>query len=96
MGIGGFGYKKIDNLLSSFKGDEELSNNAYVNETDLAQFPDQINVLLIGVDARENEEASRSDTMMLVTLDKRINRLSLHPSFVTLMLKLQEQIRGTN
>ena len=92
LGIGGFGYKKIDNLLSSFKGDEELSNNAYVNETDLAQFPDQINVLLIGVDARENEEASRSDTMMLVTLDKKNKQIKL----TSFLRDSYVEIAGTN
>lgn len=90
--IGGFGYQKIDKLLSSFQGDEELSDNAYVDATDLAQIPDQINVLLIGVDARENEEASRSDTMMLVTLDKKNKQIKLtsflRDSFV--------EIAGTN
>lgn len=90
--IGGFGYQKIDQLLSSFKGEEELSDNPYVNEADLAQIPDQINVLLIGVDARENEEASRSDTMMLVTLDKKNKQIKLtsflRDSFV--------EIAGTN
>lgn len=89
---GGFGYQKINNLLSSFQDEEGLKNNAYVNEADLAQYPDQINVLLVGVDARENEESSRSDTMMLVTLDKKNKQIKLtsflRDSFV--------EIAGTN
>ncbi|MBQ4644755.1 MAG: LCP family protein [Clostridia bacterium] len=90
--IGGFGYGKIDKLLSSFKGEEELSNNAYVNEADLAQIPDQINVLLIGIDARENEEASRSDTMMLVTLDKKNKQIKL----TSFLRDSYVEIAGTN
>ncbi len=75
--IGVFGYQKIDKLLSSFNTEEELSDNAFINAADLEKYPDQINVLLIGVDARETDEASRSDTMMLVTLDKKNKQIKL-------------------
>ncbi len=90
--LGGFGYQRIDKLLSSFQDEEPLKENAFVNAADLTQYPDQINVLLIGVDARENEDASRSDTMMLVTLDKKNKQIKLtsflRDSFV--------EIAGTN
>ena len=75
--IGIFGYQKIDALLSSFNTEEKLTDNAFVNAADLTQYPDQINVLLVGVDAREGEDASRSDTMMLVTLDNKNKQIKL-------------------
>ena len=75
--VGIFGYQKIDSLLSSFDTNEQLTDNAFVNAADLAQYPDQINVLLVGVDAREGETASRSDTMMLVTLDNKNKQIKL-------------------
>ena len=75
--VGFFGYQKIDELLSSFNTEEELSENAYINAADLEQYPDQINVLLVGIDARENETQSRSDTMMLVTLDNENKQIKL-------------------
>lgn len=75
--VGIFGYQKIENLLSSFNTEEELGENLFINAADLEQYPDQINVLLIGIDARETDEASRSDTMMLVTLDKKNKQIKL-------------------
>lgn len=35
------------------------------------------NILLLGVDAREGETVSRSDTMMLVSIDKKNNKIKL-------------------
>ncbi len=75
--VGIFGYQKIDNLLSSFNTEEKLTDNAFVNAADLTKYPDQINVLLVGIDARESDEASRSDTMMLVTLDNKNKQIKL-------------------
>ena len=75
--VGIFGYQKINNLLSSFDNDEQLVDNAFMDAADLTQYPDQINVLLVGVDAREGEVDSRSDTMMLVTLDNKNKQIKL-------------------
>ena len=75
--IGIFGYKKIDKLLSSFNTDEQLAENMFINAADLTQYPDQINVLLVGIDARDGETDSRSDTMMLVTLDNANKEIKL-------------------
>lgn len=75
--VGIFGYQKINNLLSSFNTEEQLTENAFVNAADLTKYPDQINVLLVGVDAREGEVDSRSDTMMLVTLDNKNKQIKL-------------------
>lgn len=67
--LGIFGYSQIDKLLSSFNNDEQIEDNKYISENELYQTEKQINILLVGVDAREEDVASRSDTMMLVTLD---------------------------
>lgn len=75
--VGIFGYQKINDLLSSFDTDEQLGENLYINAADLEQYPDQINVLLVGVDAREGEVDSRSDTMILVTLDNKNKQIKL-------------------
>ena len=75
--LGFFGYSKIDQLLSSFNTEEQLNENMFINAADLTQYPDQINVLLIGIDARDGETDSRSDTMMLVTLDNANKEIKL-------------------
>lgn len=75
--VGFYGYQSIDKLLSSFDTEEKLEDNQFINAADLEQYPDQINVLLVGVDAREDETQSRSDTMMLVTLDNANKQIKL-------------------
>ncbi len=75
--VGFFGYQKIDNLLSLFNTEEKLEENVFINAADLTKYPDQINVLLVGIDAREGETQSRSDTMMLVTLDNKNKEIKL-------------------
>ena len=90
--VGGFGYQKIDQLLSSFRSEEDLKDNIYLDAADITKIPDQINVLLIGVDAREGEEASRSDTMILVTLDKKNQEIKL----TSFLRDSYVEIAGTN
>ncbi len=75
--VGFFGYQKIDSLLSMFDTEEKLNDNEFVNAADLTKYPDQINVLLVGIDAREDDTQSRSDTMMLVTLDNKNKEIKL-------------------
>ena len=57
----------------------EKSENRYVNSADLKSSPDVTNILLLGVDARASEEsnASRSDTMMLVSIDGKNNCIKM-------------------
>ncbi len=56
----------LNSILSKFKHfDSEVSERAS------SMRGDQINVLLIGQDAREGEEAQRSDTMILCTINKK-------------------------
>lgn len=49
----------------------EKTENRYVNSANLKSSPDVRNILLLGVDARANEDGdtSRSDTMILVSID---------------------------
>lgn len=75
--IGFYGYNTVDKLLSSFNTDEPLGENLYISDSELYSNEDQINILLVGVDAREGETDSRSDTMILVTLDNKNGQIKL-------------------
>lgn len=75
--VGFYGYTTVDKLLSSFDNEEQLVENEYINENLLYSDEEQINILLIGVDAREGDTDSRSDTMMLVTLDNKNGEIKL-------------------
>ena len=75
--VGFYGYTTVDKLLSSFDTEEKLVDNEYINENLLYSDKDQTNILLVGVDAREGDTESRSDTMMLVTLDNKNGEIKL-------------------
>lgn len=75
--VGFYGYNTVQKLLSSFNTDEQLVENEYISSAELYRDPEQINILLVGVDAREGETVSRSDTMMLLTIDNKNNQLKL-------------------
>lgn len=75
--VGFYGYTTVNKLLSSFDTDVQLVDNAYVSSDELYSDPDQINVLFVGIDAREGDTASRSDTMMLVTIDQKNGQIKL-------------------
>lgn len=75
--VGFYAYDTATRLLSSFDNDEQLEENLYIDSSMLYSDPDQINVLLIGVDAREGDTDSRSDTMILVTLDNKNGQIKL-------------------
>lgn len=75
--VGFYGYNTAKDLLSLFNTDEQLEENLYVSSDELYSDVDQINILLVGVDAREGDTASRSDTMMLVTLDNKNGQIKL-------------------
>lgn len=72
-----YGYSTVKKLLGSFDTEEQLKENKYIASSELYRDSELINVLLIGTDAREGETESRSDTMMLVTLDKRNKQIKL-------------------
>lgn len=75
--IGFYGYNTIQNILASFNINEPLGPNQYISDSELYSDSEQVNILLVGTDARENETKSRSDTMMLVTLDKKNGQIKL-------------------
>ncbi|MCH5191621.1 MAG: LCP family protein [Oscillospiraceae bacterium] len=75
--VGFYGYNTVQKLLSSFNTDEQLTDNEYISSAQLYSDPDQINILLVGVDAREGDTVSRSDTMMLLTIDNKNSQLKL-------------------
>ena len=75
--VGFYGYNTAKDLLSLFNTDEQLKENLYVSSDELYSDTDQINILLVGVDAREGDTDSRSDTMMLVTLDNKNGQIKL-------------------
>ena len=59
-------------ILSKITYDDKKANE-YVNESDLKSSSSVTNILLLGVDARADEESntSRSDSMMVVSLDSK-------------------------
>lgn len=75
--VGFYGYNTVNKLLSSFDNTEAVVDNEYISESLLYSDDEQVNILLVGVDAREGETDSRSDTMMLVTLDNKNGEIKL-------------------
>lgn len=76
---------------------DEPKANAYVSAGALHSSSDVKNILLLGVDARANEESeeSRSDSMMLVSIDKKHNCIKttsfLRDSWVYIPVKDKKQ-----
>ena len=75
--VGFYGYQTVERILSSFNTDEPLVENQYINSSELYSDPNQTNILLIGIDARNADDDSRSDTMMLVTIDNTNGQIKL-------------------
>ncbi|MBR5247280.1 MAG: LCP family protein [Clostridia bacterium] len=75
--LGIFAYSTLKDLLSSFNTEEQLSENSHIDSSLLYKDNAQINILLVGADAREGETESRSDTMILVTLDHKNQQIKL-------------------
>lgn len=75
--LGLFAYNTLKNLLSSFNTEEQLGENSHIDSSLLYRDNAQVNILLVGADAREGETESRSDTMLLVTLDHKNQQIKL-------------------
>ena len=77
-GAGAYGYLRVQKILAAVDY-QPLSQNQYIANSELASADYVKNILLIGVDAREGEEAekTRYDTMMLVTIDTRNKQIKL-------------------
>ncbi len=68
------------NFISKMDVNEDIADgrvNPYIDESALYYSDDVTNILLLGVDARAGETASRSDTMMLVSLDRAHNTIKM-------------------
>lgn len=77
-GVAGlYAYSTAKKLVNSITVDEPLEENKYISSSELYRDEDQINILLIGTDARENDVASRSDTMILMTVDYKNQQIKL-------------------
>lgn len=75
--VGYFAYSTVKNLIGSITVDEPLKENTYISDSELYKDSQQINVLLVGTDAREKDVQSRSDTMILLTLDYKNKQIKL-------------------
>ncbi len=64
-------------MFSEVSIDTTRESNEYVTDADLFQNKNVFNVLVIGVDKRGNEKTYRSDSMILVSLDKNNKKIKL-------------------
>ncbi len=56
---------------------KQHKRNQYISDLRLKSSPRVYNILLLGVDRRDNEEISRSDTMMLLSIDRAHREIKL-------------------
>lgn len=75
--VGYFAYSTVQKLVGSITVDEPLKDNLYISDSELYKDSEQINILLVGTDARKKDVSSRSDTMILLTIDYKNNQLKL-------------------
>lgn len=75
--VGYYAYSTVKNLVDSITVDEPLKENTYISESELYKDSEQINILLVGTDAREKDINSRSDTMILLTIDYKNQQIKL-------------------
>lgn len=71
-------YSKVTGILDTVDY-RPLGPNTYISPSELKHSDDVRNILFIGVDAREGEnpEKTRSDTMMLVSIDTKNQQIKL-------------------
>jgi LCP family protein required for cell wall assembly len=70
-----FSKVKVSTLPTDNKG-LGIDENIY-NEKNKKLQEEYVNILLLGVDARDPNESSRSDSMMIATIDKKHNKIKL-------------------
>lgn len=77
-GAGAYGYSRVKKILAAVNY-QPLVQNQHIASSELASADYIKNILLIGVDAREGEKAekTRSDTMMLVSIDTHNKQIKL-------------------
>jgi LCP family protein required for cell wall assembly len=71
-------FSMLNGVLSKINYDDKVDNQ-YVQSSDLVSDSNVTNILLLGVDARANEESeqSRADSMMLLSIDKTHNCIKM-------------------
>lgn len=74
----GYGYSRVQKILDEVNY-VPLGVNEYIASSELRHSDNVRNILFIGVDAREGEDAqkTRSDTMMLVSIDTKNKQIKL-------------------
>ena len=72
IGLGFWGQNQLKALLS-LVDTQPLKTNPYIAENQLLSSPDITNILLVGTDARagEDPQKTRSDTMLLLSIDQK-------------------------
>lgn len=70
----GYVYKVIGSLNYM---PETHTDNAYISDSELHSNDDVLNILILGTDERESQANYRSDTMMLLSIDKKNKALKL-------------------
>ena len=76
LGVGGYAYAKA---MTEKVNHKPLDANQYIASAELLKKDGVTNILLVGVDAREGESnnETRSDTMMLLTIDNNNSQIKL-------------------
>lgn len=74
--IGGCGAGALGFVLKDYKN-TELADNAYVSEDKLKSSSKITNILLMGIDTEDTEAATRSDAMILMSIDSVHRRIKL-------------------
>lgn len=72
LSVGVYGLSALSGINYEKRGD-----NKYVNQSELVSSEDVSNILLIGCDARGDVEGNRSDTMILLSIDRKNRKLKL-------------------
>lgn len=68
----------INQLLDSVSYNQTGHNkNVFVNESQLHTSKDVTNILLVGVDRRKDNDKSRSDTIILLSIDRKNQKLKM-------------------
>lgn len=78
-------------IVSLPKDDKQLGidSNLY-NDSKKAIQDDYVNILLLGSDARETNEASRSDSMIIATIDKKHNKIKFTSLMRDMLVSIDE------
>lgn len=74
---GGYLAYHINNILNNIQYTKYENTNKYISSSELEHSADVMNVLIIGLDDDEGTGQSRSDSMMLVSLDSKNKQIKL-------------------